>query len=355
MKPSKQAPHSETDPARPATPIDRPRSPEPPRNWYQRLVGDLRLALIGLFGMLGVVAIAPFAVFRFLSGDILIGLFDSLIVLGLAGGAVFAWRTNRLVAAGNFLVTVASTGCIAAVVVLELSPMWAFSTYLANFVVGGRRFATLFSLLILGIIGLYIPSFDSQVERLTFMAVSSMAILFALIFATRTEKQNDQLRHLALVDPLTGAGNRRAMQSELLAATEGVNPNNDPHALALLDLDHFKEVNDRLGHDAGDQKLVEFADLIREVVRRGDRVFRFGGEEFVVLLPGADRAGLEIAANKILEATRERLSGPDGPLTVSIGGAVLEPGHTPDQGLARADAALYRAKEQGRDRVDFEP
>ena len=319
--------------------------------WLGRFHGNLQLALITLFGLLGISAILPFAAYRLITGNYLVALVDIVIVAGVTGAALLAWRTDRLDLIGNFLAAFTCVACIVVVYLFGLSPLWCISTFMATFMVGERRFATAVSLFTLAAVGLHHPAFVSNEERLTFIAVASMVILFALIFATRTARQNAQLRDLALVDPLTGTANRRALKADLMAAVAGFHKNSSPWAVAVLDLDHFKQVNDRHGHAAGDQVLVDLVNVIQDVIRRGDRLYRYGGEEFVILFADVEGDGLKFATGKVLQAVRQHLKGPDGPVTVSIGAAELQPGECWNQWLIRADHALYRAKNQGRDRI----
>ncbi len=323
-------------------------------SWRDRLRSELQLALLSLFGLLGVVAIAPFAVFRFLAGEFLIGFVDSVIVLALVGTSLYAWRTNRLDRAGNIQAVVTGLACIAVVVFLGLSYLWVFSTFLAMFVIAEQRFATVVSVVALLII-VSQPVFVDAVERMTFFAVSGMVILFALIFANRTRTQHEQLRQLALIDPLTGVANRRAMKTDLVAATAGFYSNNQPYALAIMDIDHFKQVNDRHGHEAGDQVLIDLVAMVQDVIRRGDHLYRYGGEEFVLLFSCTDGEGLAVATEKVQNAVRQYLIGPSGPVTISIGATSMSDGESWSSWLARADRALYQAKNQGRDQVVIVP
>lgn len=165
--------------------------------------------------------------------------------------------------------------------------------------------------------------------------------------AARAAEQ-ERLRDEALRDPLTGAWNRRALQSRFGPARSMP----QPLVLVLLDLDHFKRVNDRHGHAVGDAVLRDFAAELRGSVRSGDAVFRVGGEEFALLLPGQDPA----QALQRMQRLHERVS------AASLGG--LPPGQTFSAGVAaspplpaelalmlqKADEALYRAKSEGRDR-----
>jgi len=123
------------------------------------------------------------------------------------------------------------------------------------------------------------------------------------------------------------------------------------YGLVMLDLDHFKRVNDQHGHDAGDRVLIAFADLIHRSTRKVDRLFRFGGEEFVLLLPGTDVVGLERAIANLQSRIAEELRGPAGPVTASLGAGVLRPDEDWTSWLARADVALFRAKADGRNRA----
>ncbi|MGL4243282.1 MAG: PleD family two-component system response regulator [Beijerinckiaceae bacterium] len=161
----------------------------------------------------------------------------------------------------------------------------------------------------------------------------------------------------AVLDQLTGLHNRRFMQSQLTALCSAGANQAKPFAVLILDIDHFKMVNDTFGHDAGDEVLAEFAKRIKASIRGIDMACRSGGEEFVVLLPETDP---EIAA-KVAERIRNKVEkhpfGIEGGkrvlnVTVSIGVAGFTHGHTTaDAMMKRADDALYRAKREGRNRV----
>ena len=160
---------------------------------------------------------------------------------------------------------------------------------------------------------------------------------------------------LSLTDPLTGLGNVRQLGDALRRESERAGRFGRTLGVLVLDLDHFKEVNDQHGHRAGDSVLVEFGRRVRRVVREVDLTFRQGGEEFVILLPETDVAGSLTAARRIGEAIREApfpLGDNDISVTVSVGVAVY-PRHarTATGILDAADAALYAAKRAGRDRV----
>ncbi|MGA2383552.1 MAG: GGDEF domain-containing protein [Gemmatimonadales bacterium] len=153
----------------------------------------------------------------------------------------------------------------------------------------------------------------------------------------------------ANTDELTGLANRRSLNTAMATGDASHS------ALVMLDLDHFKSVNDTLGHPAGDAALKHLAKLLRTALRGGDVAARIGGEEFAVWLPGADLAlGVEVAGRlRALVAERPfRIGGVEFPLTISCGvSASPLPIPQPDNLMATADAALYRAKREGRNRV----
>lgn len=162
----------------------------------------------------------------------------------------------------------------------------------------------------------------------------------------------DRLHQMATTDPLTGAGNRWSLEQELERQESERERYNRIFSLIIIDIDHFKQVNQRCGHSGGDQALRSVGAVILANLRDSDRVFRYGGDEFVVLLAQSDGAGAERVAERIRAGVEslvfQHLEKPV-PLTVSIGGA--EAGGTGL--LERADKALFDAKNEGRNRVHF--
>jgi diguanylate cyclase (GGDEF)-like protein len=159
----------------------------------------------------------------------------------------------------------------------------------------------------------------------------------------------------ALVDGLTGLANRRQCEEALAAELARVERFGGPLAVVVADLDWFKDVNDRYGHPAGDVVLREFANLLQETLRDIDLAGRWGGEEFLLILPGTDLAGGAQVAERIRVALAGRIvlsvDGTPIPVTASFGVAATPPATTASELFAAADAAMYEAKKSGRNRV----
>ena len=169
---------------------------------------------------------------------------------------------------------------------------------------------------------------------------------------------NRRLEELSLTDPLTGLANRRAFEAELAERFELARRYGRPLALAMIDVDKFKKINDAYGHPVGDAVLRRIAEVLRRETRQTDVAARFGGEEFVVLLPQAELLEALQFADKIRAAVAAENMGDGLPprVTISIGVASTGQSHfaTPADLLRAADDALYRAKERGRNRVEGE-
>ena len=161
-----------------------------------------------------------------------------------------------------------------------------------------------------------------------------------------------RLHELATIDGLTGLFNRRHGQEWLEAALNTADRLAHSLGFILLDIDHFKQVNDRFGHDVGDRILQELALLLKGRIRRTDAASRWGGEEFAVLLPDTGRAATVRFAEQLRESIRT-ITTPDGqPITASLGAVVYRLGETSGELVKRADRMMYRAKNSGRNRVE---
>jgi diguanylate cyclase (GGDEF)-like protein len=174
------------------------------------------------------------------------------------------------------------------------------------------------------------------------------------------ERVHRELERTARIDPLTGAGNRRRLHEDLLVARSQIDRAGATYGLLELDLDHFKGINDRLGHLAGDDVLRRVVEAVQIATRASDSVYRYGGEEFVVLLPMEDREHLLAAAERLRAAVIDLgIEHPDtslGMVSVSIGATLIGDDTlemSDDQWFFVVDRAMYAAKAGGRNQVRF--
>lgn len=321
-------------------------------SWRERLRQDFQLAIISLFGLCTVAAILPLAIYRFVDGDWRTGLGDSIVIILIAALSGYAWRSGRTRLVAQLLALTMTLGYIALVTFGSISVMWAFPLLGAAYLLADRVFASISALANLSLTVLLADRFDSTVAIWSFLTTGVLVAIFGLIFATRAKQQQRRLEEIASRDPLTGAGNRRALRRELDLVCEDAHRRRQPVSLILLDLDRFKRINDEYGHEAGDRILVSLAEIVTERLRGRDHLFRLGGEEFVVVTPGTDLEGAGLVARKLRRTMATQLEGPGGAVTVSMGVAQLAPDETVRQWLARADEALYKAKRAGRDRIE---
>lgn len=168
-----------------------------------------------------------------------------------------------------------------------------------------------------------------------------------------SEYLRQRFEHLATHDDLTGVLNRRALATRIDQAHARWQTQRQPYALLLMDVDHFKRINDALGHQAGDRALARVAATLQQGLRASDTLGRYGGEEFMALVTGADAELALSLAEQLCQRLAQQADDDQAPAcTVSIGVAVVGAGDPQsDSVLARADAALYQAKAAGRNRV----
>jgi len=196
---------------------------------------------------------------------------------------------------------------------------------------------------------------NSTLHTATFIVLFVITIVTSVSFLLmHRERAEGELRRLAAVDSLTGLFNRRALGDLAERAGAHARRNHSSVGVLMMDLDHFKRVNDEFGHLAGDRVLADFAAATKASLRTEDLVCRYGGEEFCAILPGATMELTVAIAERLRRAVSERpLGGLPRVVTVSIGAALYRgaAGETLDAVIGRADEALYRAKAAGRDRV----
>jgi diguanylate cyclase (GGDEF)-like protein len=204
-----------------------------------------------------------------------------------------------------------------------------------------------------GALMLFGDHFEDE-DRMTAVSLASQAVV-----ALDNARLHRIVERQALVDGLTGLANRRQCEETLASELARLERFGGPLAVVVADLDWFKDVNDRYGHPSGDAVLREFAQLLRETIRDIDLAGRWGGEEFLLVLPGTDLAGGARVAERIRVALAGRIvlsaDGSPLPVTASFGVAATPSASTAAELFSAADAALYEAKRNGKNRVETAP
>jgi diguanylate cyclase (GGDEF)-like protein len=316
---------------------------------------DFQLAMVTLLGTCAVVAIAPFSVMRALAGEWLEASIDASIVVGMIAFMLFAWSSRRVQLVSVLSATFYTTACV---LIINLRPestvYWLFPVFMGNyFLLRLVRAAVINGLALLAILPAT-AALDTPLEASGAVVALLLVNALAGIFSWRTEDQHRQLHDLATRDALTHLGNRHRMQRAMAEAVAARNNRGASLSAILLDLDHFKSVNDRFGHDVGDALLVDAARMLTGRVRNGvDEVFRYGGEEFLLLLGDTQLREACVVAESLRRELQERLDPWGGPVTASFGCAELDSGESWENWISRADSALYAAKREGRNRVMY--
>jgi diguanylate cyclase (GGDEF)-like protein len=179
-------------------------------------------------------------------------------------------------------------------------------------------------------------------------------LLFAMaLMLLYFERLISEKHRMATHDELTGLYNRRAIVSAGQREIDVAQRLRRPLSVAYIDIDHFKRINDQLGHDAGDHVITEIGHLLKDSCRNIDIVGRYGGEEFCIIFPGMDKEGVSMLAERMLAAVRRYRFRGEVPVTLSMGFTVLDPDHQERSWtvlMQKADELLYKAKSEGRDR-----
>jgi diguanylate cyclase (GGDEF)-like protein len=308
---------------------------------------------MAVFVFLATLALLPFLIFRTATGDYPSAFVNGGVLAVIYIGFGYSWLTGRTEGARRLIVVFLAVISFYMIVVAGRFPYWMFPIVVANFMLVGWRFAMAVSVVMLLSVGLSTQLFEDPSDTVSFFASIMIVGLFSMVFALNTNFHRDRLREMVSRDALTGAFNRRVLRDDLTDAIAWSRRHGEPVALALLDLDNFKRINDEQGHEVGDSVLIELTRIVHSQSRKSDRFYRLGGEEFVLLLNHTDPEGARTAMQKLMEQMRTELRSPAGPVTVSIGLALLHPEENWSQWLARADQAMYRAKSEGKDRVVF--
>lgn len=321
---------------------DRPSLPKLPRelrNVPLRTIAPVTALVLALFALRLCFSVQPAT-----------AVLAALCAVPAAIAALMVHKRGRSLASAGILLCISNAlGSLLAVWLLGINALaWVYLAVMANFFIVRKQIATLANLALVAVL-LVIPDILlGDPINTPGLAVIGLTLAFGYHFSRRLQGDRARLELLASMDALTGLPNRRMLEKTLTQLIADARRDRHQYALVVLDIDRFKEVNDRHGHTAGDTALSDLSMILRFELREHDKVFRFGGEEFVILANTRSREALESFTERIRKAVYQSLRGPGGRITISLGAAMYagEP-HWQDW-FSRADAALYRAKAGGR-------
>ncbi|PYQ09120.1 MAG: hypothetical protein DMF83_04555 [Acidobacteria bacterium] len=336
-----------------------PRGPKPPERGLllSRSVADDPLPaprdrLMAALSTVGVVFLIPFAVHDFLRGRYPLAAAIAVVVVALAVDAFAIHRKRQPpIPYALLLVPMAAAITISLRTQGVIGAFWCYPVVLFFHFVLSRWMANLCSIALLVDATLMVHRYLGMRITVRFGVSLAMTIVIINIIQSIIRELQGRLLTLAITDPLTGAFNRRHMDGRLAESIQIARRSGRPVSALMIDIDHFKRINDEHGHEAGDGVLQGLVALVNERSRQIDLMFRMGGEEFVLLLPATGEA----EAARLAEELRASIAGAPllggRPVTVSIGVAELRADDTRESWIKRADEAMYKAKEGGRNRV----
>lgn len=228
---------------------------------------------------------------------------------------------------------------------------WAYPPITGAFFFIGLRKALPLNILFIGIVLAIISTNVGLPQFFSIFITLALICAFGYTFSARTEHRSQECVKLADLDPLTNLKNRRSLNDQLIKEISYHENGIQKSSLLILDLDHFKKINDIYGHTVGDSILVKFSKMLKKTVRETDKVYRYGGEEFIIIANNTRLVNAGKLAEHIREVTEKSILIDGKPITVSIGVAEVRKNDTDITWLHRADHALYRAKNENRNLV----
>lgn len=317
---------------------------------------DFQLILIRIVAVIAPLFLLPFALFRFIEGNYLVAIADVFMSAVVISMAWLAWKSGKTRLPGQVISVLLSIGTIVVVYKVGLSGVfWVYPLLILTFFLCPAGMAITTILFVSSAIAVFnywrpAPVFGSTGQLVSFLATVVSASLFNFVFALEDKLHRRFLARMASKDALTELANRRSMEQQLQRAVSEKEFYGHEFGLVVLDIDQFKSINDQAGHIEGDKVLKAAGALIAACIRSSDMAFRYGGDEFVVLLANINRSGLESVCRNLVErfAASIRVDALNAAVTISVGAALLADSTHPEAWFARADRCLYQAKQQGR-------
>lgn len=301
---------------------------------------------------LSVVTLLPFAIVRLSLGELWFSIIDMVGIALIAALFAYVYVSRNAKLSGIILSVLALTGMALNIYAKGTSEvLFMYPTIVACYFLARPNVALAMSMITLAAL---LPIMLQELTDLTFVKVYLSMVacsLFTFGFATQRNQQRDRLLFYSTKDSLTGAENRRSMDERLAEAIQIHERTGNSMSLIILDLDRFKQINDTAGHSAGDDLLIRVTNVLASRIRVTDYLFRYGGDEFVVLANSSDlHTASQLAEDlRALVDADEAVSG--WQMSISLGVAEYVRGETREAWLKRADEALFESKRQGRNRV----
>jgi diguanylate cyclase (GGDEF)-like protein len=298
------------------------------------------------------VFLVPFSINAFVQGQPALGtgIFFAVLLLGVDAVAIYLKKSPPLPLVLLLIPAIPGMG-------LSLKTqgfygaLWSYPMVLLFTFSLSRRVANAGNIVLLVCLTALVYHYVGIAYTIRFFATLALTIILANITLSIIGALQRRLMDQAILDPLTGVFNRRHMERCLDDAIERQRRSAVPASLLLIDVDHFKRINDQLGHARGDSVLKGIASLVEKRSRKLDLLFRIGGEEFMLLLPDTQESAAALVAEQLRASIAESSLLDGRRVTVSVGVSELRRGETVDSWIKQADDALYAAKKAGRNRV----
>lgn len=318
-------------------------------------LSDFRIKSTQGVAITTLILLTPFSIHNFAEGRIVLGV-GSLAIVAILAFKAWSIGRGRYYPGLTFFALVPIILALLAAVFYEhgiVGALWSYPAVISFYFILSEKKAWIANLLLLALMlpiaWMVLDHALAARVAATLLVVSTFSIIFMRVITSQQEK----LQMLAVTDPLTGVFNRTLLRTTLEQAVLQSRRTQTPMTLIALDLDHFKQINDDFGHDGGDTVLRGVGKLLSHRLRRVDRVFRLGGEEFLALLYGTDEQNGRRVAKELCDAVSTHSFLDEHRVTVSIGVATLQPDENWRAWTKRADENLYHAKSKGRNQVSI--
>ena len=251
------------------------------------MINENKKIYISSLGLLGAFAVFAFSVMRYIDGAIFMAAFDGILGIVFLAITVYTYITGSDTLGRYAISLVAMAGSILTTLFnADTGPYWVYVTIIVLFYLLPYRHASLLSIVI--VVVLFLLLYESSVysQLVHFLATIALISMFSFLFGLNIERTAEKLRTLSMQDDLTNTGNRRAFVQKLTEAVNLFKRFGFKASLIYVDIDHYKSINDRFGHTLGDKALVAICDVLVSSLRETDKIFRIGGDEFVIVVEG---------------------------------------------------------------------